>query len=470
MPGERTLTMAQLDRAAGVALASAVGDALGAGYEFGPPLPPKAPVAMIGGNGAEPSEWTDDTAMTWPILRAAAQGLDLRSEAALAEIAEGWWQWFCQDPPDVGLQTSAVLREAARSGPPTPERLRRAAALQHRRTGRSAGNGSLMRTAPVALAHLDDPEAIVAASVAISGLTHHDPQAGEACALWSLAIRHAVLTGELDLRAGLLRLPADRAAVWAARIDDAETRTPGSFEHNGWVVQALQAAWSAIRTTAVPAHDPESGSHTAQHLALALSAAVRGGRDADTVAAIAGGLLGAAWGASAVPLGWQRALHGWGGVRRDLSRLAVLAALGGGSDAHQWPEAPWMGSGARREPARCEASPVVPGVVVGSIGCVSALPEGVSAVVSLTRLGALQHPAPGLPARDHVEAWIVDSPEAAENPNLDLVLAEAEAVVADMRDEGHTVLVHGGQHWSTLRAAASAHGPAAQAVLGRLGV
>ena len=44
-----TLTAAQRDRACGALLGAAAGDALGAGYEFGPPLAPDAPVDMIGG-------------------------------------------------------------------------------------------------------------------------------------------------------------------------------------------------------------------------------------------------------------------------------------------------------------------------------------------------------------------------------------------------------------------------------------
>jgi ADP-ribosyl-[dinitrogen reductase] hydrolase len=63
----------------------------------------------------------------------------------------------------------------------------------------------------------------------------------------------------------------------------------------------LQGAWSAITTTLIPQDDPASGVFRVDHLRLALDAAVRGGGDTDTVAAIAGGLLGAAYGASAVP-------------------------------------------------------------------------------------------------------------------------------------------------------------------------
>jgi ADP-ribosylglycohydrolase len=56
---------------------------------------------------------------------------------------------------------------------------------------------------------------------------------------------------------------------------------------------------------------------------VALKAAVRGGRDADTVAAIAGGVLGAVHGASAVPAQWREILHGWPGLNAE--DLAILA-------------------------------------------------------------------------------------------------------------------------------------------------
>jgi len=58
-----TLTSAQRDRAAGVLLATAAGDALGAGYEFNAPMPADRPVGMIGGGLGPfaPGEWTDDT-------------------------------------------------------------------------------------------------------------------------------------------------------------------------------------------------------------------------------------------------------------------------------------------------------------------------------------------------------------------------------------------------------------------------
>jgi ADP-ribosyl-[dinitrogen reductase] hydrolase len=321
------LTVEQRDRACGVLLATAAGDALGAGYEFGPPVPADVPVTMRGGGGFgwAPGEWTDDTAMAIAIAQVAATGADLRDGDAQDRIVARWEEWS-RDATDIGVQTAAVL-----SGVPrgvirgAAAAAMAASAALHERTGHTAGNGSLMRTAPVALGYLADPDGLAEAAIAVSALTHFDPSAGQACALWSLAIRHAVLTGELDARAGLGYLPARARDVWAARLDQAEKSRPEDFSRNGWVVEALQAAWCAISTTPgyPPADASDAGVDRAGHLRLAVENAVRGGRDADTVAAIAGGLLGGAHGASAVPQAWSSAIHGWPGCKApDLMRFA----------------------------------------------------------------------------------------------------------------------------------------------------
>jgi ADP-ribosylglycohydrolase len=71
-----TLTTAQLDRAVGVLLGTAAGDALGGPYEFGPPRGPELEVAMVGCGsfGWEPGEWTDDSSMAIAIAEIAATG------------------------------------------------------------------------------------------------------------------------------------------------------------------------------------------------------------------------------------------------------------------------------------------------------------------------------------------------------------------------------------------------------------
>lgn len=303
------LTMTRLDRATGVLLGAAAGDALGVPYEYGSrPLPPQgeAPQALGGGLGDyEPGQWSDDTEMACAIARVAAEGVDLRDPAVLDRVADGFLGWFADGPADIGNQTRAVLAGVV-AGPGSAGRLRERAADLHTQTGRTAGNGSLMRTGPVALTHLDDPAAMIEAARAVSALTHHDPHAGDACVLWCLAIRHAVLTGDLDVRVGLPFV----APEWVGLVDDAERATPADLGGtNGWVVAALQGAWSAV----VRAGSPDAG----------LEAAVRGGGDTDTVAAIAGALLGARFGASTVPLRLRSLLHGWPGLRaEDLVRLA----------------------------------------------------------------------------------------------------------------------------------------------------
>jgi len=303
---------ARNDRIAGVLVGLAAGDALGAGYEFGPAF--DGPVEMKGGGsfGWEPGEWTDDTQMAICIAEQAATGdLDLNA------IGDRFIAWS-QEATDIGNQTRAVLSQAI-LGADLPAI---AAARFHQRPRHSAGNGSLMRTGPVALPYLGDNDRIAEAAAAVSALTHADPLAIDGCVLWSIAVGEAVGTGELpEIRIGLDHLPSDRRDRWAEIIDEAETERPGVFTPNGFVVTAFQAAWSTITHTPIPQDRP------AGHLQTTLKNAVRIGHDTDTVAAIAGTLLGAAWGASAVPDEWQEAMHGWPGyTTSDLVRLALAAA------------------------------------------------------------------------------------------------------------------------------------------------
>ena len=460
------LNTAQVDRAAGVLLGMACGDALGAGYEFGPPLPDDAPVRMKGGGsfGWAPGEWTDDTSMAIAIAEPAATGADLRTGEARDLIATRWAGW-ATDANDVGMQTRDVLSAATRAARsrgergPTGADLALAAAAHHARTGRSGGNGSLMRTAPIALAYLDDPTALVQAAHDLSAMTHHDPEAGEACALWCLAIRHAVLHGVLNIHRGLEHLPNGRALVWAARLEEAKAGQPADFDHNGWVVQALQGAWSAITTTAPSYHDSFSSAAGPAHFRRALEAAVRGGRDTDTVAAIAGGLVGGLYGASAVPAAWRRKLHGWPGLRaRDLVALGVMTARGGRTDSAGWPTGARMDYSTYEGRAALARHPHDEGVWLGGVDALDNLPDAVDAVVSLCRLGAAQVPATGVSAGDHVEIWLIDEPEREKNPHLDFVLTDAVAAVAALRAEGRTVLLHCVQAQSRTPAVAALYG------------
>jgi ADP-ribosylglycohydrolase len=427
------LTAAQTDRACGVLMAAAAGDALGAGYEFAHVAPDLVPDMIGGGLGNfAPGEWTDDTAQAVAIAQVAATGADLRTPEALTAIAQGFADWYAGGPADVGIQTAQVLRLAGRN--PTGADMTGAARKVHEQTGRSAGNGSLMRTGPVALAYLDDPERLVEAAMSISALTHFQDHAQEACAVWCLMIRHTVLHGQFPTFADLEPwVPGPER--WRGVLAEAETSPPSAFAQNAWSVGALQAAWSAITHTPTPGDGPACG-----HLTDALTTAIRIGHDTDTVAAIAGALLGARWGMSAVPASWRRLLHGWPGLRsQDLEHLAYLTARGGKPGKYGWPlvdHIDYMGLQYGR-PALA-THPYDQGVHIAGATVLDELPDGIDAVVSLCLTGRTQVQE-GL---EHLNFRIMDEADPAQNPNLDFVLLDAARAIAALRDEGKTVLLH----------------------------
>ncbi len=311
------LSPEQRDRAAGVILGAALGDALGAPYEFSetsPDVTLRGTADDLPGGGSydwRPGEWTDDTSMSVPVLEAISHGDELTSDKTLDRIGVVWWGW-AKDAKDVGVQTRRVLSEMTR---PSAVNLRISAYNVHTETGRSAGNGALMRTPPVALAYLVAPnglERTASAALAVSGLTHFDPDAGDACVVWSLALRSAILDGAVDWHCGIQALPEERRARWQRLLHEAGESRPEAFPNNGWVVHAFQEAVAALASAG-----PTRGSWTQGDLApylTAIETVINAAGDTDTVAAIAGSLAGALVGASALPETWLDLLHGWPGI------------------------------------------------------------------------------------------------------------------------------------------------------------
>ncbi|WP_409046907.1 ADP-ribosylglycohydrolase family protein [Microbacterium sp. HA-8] len=425
------------NRAVGAVIASACGDALGAPYEFKPSLPDSTLVVLKAGGGWGLGEWTDDTSMAMPILHAAARRLNFGDDATLGALVRAWLTWST-DAKDVGIQTRKVLDRVRRaagdavSDAALAELARTAAREVHDSTGRSGGNGSLMRTGPLALAYLEDPRGLAAAARAVSDLTHVEEDAGDACVIWSLAIRQVIITGELDIRGPIDTLPANRRERWHARIDVAESLEPRDIPgSNGWVVAALQAAWSAIVR--------------GDGLVDTLERAVRCGNDTDTVAAIAGALAGARHGVSAIPFAWQRRLHGWPGWGYDdLVGFASLAFNSGRADISADLDAGFVGSGVatEREVRGIVRHPVVrhphdAGVWLGDLRALDTLPEGVDAVVSLSRVGVSD--ASAVRRSDRAVIWILDSDD---NLDVDGALRHAADAVAVLRSERRVVLLH----------------------------
>ncbi|WP_406209827.1 ADP-ribosylglycohydrolase family protein [Kitasatospora sp. NBC_01560] len=307
-------------RAAGVVVGSAVGDALGAPFEFGPAgaFSARFPAGgngggavgaaggeMCGGGGWDPGEATDDTQMAVLV----AESLLDRGGLDLPDVFARFQRWAASEPKDIGIQTEDVLTNGM------PWDL--AAAIHFQTTLRAAGNGSLMRasTAAVHFARAGR-QATMAAARRIAALTHGDRAAWEGTAVFHELVRLALhgadpLVGLPDVLDQVDREHRERYAVVLAPDWHPDRAT----EANGAVWPCLGSAVWALRST---------GSYEE-----AVRAAIDLGGDTDTVAAVTGGLAGAVYGPGAIPVRWTAPLHvplpGSGGRVLRLPELLDLA-------------------------------------------------------------------------------------------------------------------------------------------------
>lgn len=277
-------------RTLGTVLGSAVGDALGAPFEFGPPGVysarfPDGVGEMCGGGGWDPGEATDDTQMAVLV----GESLLERGGLDLPDVFGRFQRWAAGDPKDIGLQTEDVLT----NGHPWDL----AAALHFQTTGRAAGNGSLMRAATSAVYFAAaGREATMEAAGRIAALTHGDGAAWAGTAVLHELVRVA-LTGADPLTAlpeAVAAIPADHRERWATVLAP-DWHPDLATEFNGAVWPCLGSALWALRTT--------------DTFETALAAAIDLGGDTDTVAAVTGALAGAVYGAGAIPERWTAQLH-----------------------------------------------------------------------------------------------------------------------------------------------------------------
>ncbi|MFK0253829.1 ADP-ribosylglycohydrolase family protein [Streptomyces sp. NPDC090445] len=313
-PMERIDRIDRIDRAVGAVLGSAVGDALGAPYEFGPAGELSARGAeMRGGGGWDPGEATDDTQMAVLV----GESLLERGGLELPDVFERFRRWAAAGPKDIGLQTESVLT----SGEPWDL----AAALHFQVNARAAGNGSLMRASASAVYFAaEGREATMAAARRIAALTHGDPAAWE-----GTAVLHELVRVGLAGADPLAGIPDALAAVDPeqreryARVLAPDWHPDLATEFNGAVWPCLGSAVWALRTTG--------------GFAEAVRAAVDLGGDTDTVAAVTGTLAGVRYGRAAIPAEWTAPLHvplpGSGGRVLDADGLCALARrLAAGAD------------------------------------------------------------------------------------------------------------------------------------------
>ena len=308
------------DRFAGALLGVHVGDSLGATTEFTSRtqaqrmLPAGLDDAEIVGGGSfgwTAGAATDDTDLTLALVRAYLATDIGASDAVVEAAADHMLRWMRAGPRDIGGTTSRGLRAYERSRDPFRS------GVDHER---SQGNGSLMRTVPVALARPHDADLRAEEAATLSAITHAHVVCRDACVVYCDLIAGLVVDGSLARdREALRGLVASGAAdprsdprVGAA-IEAAVDRPVGAVEGvndaaSGWVLTALGLAVAALLDE--------------RPAAEVLLEVVRLGGDADTNGAIVGGILGARDGLGAWPDRWLAALEHHDELRSAARRFA----------------------------------------------------------------------------------------------------------------------------------------------------
>ena len=299
--------MDQRERVVGSILGLAIGDALGAPFEFRrqTQIAFPLPAFELPWMREPPGTWTDDTALArnlWHSLIEHGGVLDL--DDVLARHVS----WLRSGPPDVGNQTRLALEEAAR-GTPEPAR----AVFERRGPEVSAGNGSVMYCAPLGLVRANEPERLVGEAPALSMLTHWDGRCRTACLAVTMACA-ALVRGEDPARAVIDAVAAvvdleggeelEYLAGEAGRARAIDGPAQGFCLFTAGI--ALQVAGEGLGF--------EEG----------LRYIVGLGGDTDTNAAVAGALLGATHGIDAIPPKWRERLADASAIHAEAKALAAL--------------------------------------------------------------------------------------------------------------------------------------------------
>lgn len=299
---------AQFDRTLGAMLGLAAGDALGTTLEFTARDSKPRVTDIVGGGpfGRKPGQWTDDTSMALALADSlmTCGGLD---ETDLMERFVRWREHGDYSVTgrcfDIGITVSGALRRFKASGIPVAGSI----------DPMSAGNGSLMRLAPVALRYWAEPQTLREVAARQSRTTHGAPEAVDACVANADLIAEAIAG---QPRSHILRQRHDNYAGKIADIMAGSWRGKhrSQVRGSGYVAHSLEASlWCVGRTSS---------------FADAVILAANLGEDADTTAAIAGQLAGALYGASGIPKEWLAKLV-W---RERIEAMAsTLFATGEGS-------------------------------------------------------------------------------------------------------------------------------------------
>ncbi len=303
------------DRYRGALLGLAVGDALGTTVEFKKRGSFAPLTTIVGGGqfGLEPGQWTDDTAMALCLAESLLACAGFEAEDQASRYLRWWREGYCSctcECFDIGGTVSSALARFDRTREPFS-----GSTDEH-----SAGNGSLMRLAPVVLAYAADPQRAVDLAGGSSRVTHGAAAAVDACRYFAGLLVGALEGRDKEVLLGPRFEPV--AGLWAGSpLSPAiDTVAAGSFcrksrdeiHGSGYVVESLEAALWAF--------------HSTSSFREGALAAVNLGDDADTTGAIFGQIAGAFYGESGIPVEWLN-IVAWRSKITDLAdRLLEMSA------------------------------------------------------------------------------------------------------------------------------------------------
>ena len=328
------MAIAPRSRAVGALVGLAVGDALGTTVEFkhAGTFPPMTD--MVGGGvfKLQPGQWTDDTSMALCLGESLliCNGHDARDQMTRYSrwADDGYWSSTgrCFD---IGITVRTALAEFEGGAPepwgPDGEY--------------DAGNGSLMRLAPVPIFWHRDAATAIAMAAESSRITHGAHAAVDACRYAAALIVGAINGADKSALLAPMYTPID--GLWdrePLQSDIADiaggsflAKHPPDIRGTGYVVESLEAALWAFATT----DDFNSGALAAVNL----------GDDADTTGAIYGQVAGAYYGLEAIPSHWRARITRGG----EIVAMAEQLFVGG--------ERPTIGHRAKRSPTTAPSRP-----------------------------------------------------------------------------------------------------------------
>lgn len=278
------------DRYHGALLGLACGDAVGTTVEFKPrgSFPPVTDMQGGGPFALAAGQWTDDTSMALCL----AESLHLQQDCDPADQMQRYVRWFQEgywsatgSCFDIGIATRSALTRYLKSGDP----------LAGSTQPNTAGNGSIMRLAPVAMVWRRAPATLLEKAELSSRTTHGARSCLDACRVLGVALARALDGADREQILDLGQVPVHSEEIRAIAAGSYRHKEAEQIKGSGYVVESLEAAlWCFSQ---------------AEDFADAVLTAVNLGDDADTTGAIVGQLAGAHFGATGIPAHWLERLH-----------------------------------------------------------------------------------------------------------------------------------------------------------------